>query len=96
MDRFASRVTRRDRRKIRTVARDAWIKCGPGEDAICCVKDDIRLTGIDPALLLVLLQIALKLMEWWMQHNVTEPSTVPMADEPIDWESPAEGENDAD
>jgi hypothetical protein len=85
----------------RAVARSAWIECqGCGEDAIIGFQSDRRLYGLDPALVALLVQIALALWKYWHEQKIDTPSIVPSALEPIDWESDDDDEegvpNDAD
>lgn len=39
--------------------------------------------GLDPATILLLLQIALQLYEWWRKRNVSEPGDSPVDGEPV-------------
>jgi len=72
---------------------------GCGEDAIIGFQSDRRLYGIDPALLALLVQIALALWKYWHEQKIDTPSIVASALEPIDWETDDEDQgvsNDAD
>ena len=87
LDRFGN-VRLRMRLLARAVARSAWIKCnGCGEDAIIDFRADRRLHGIDPALVALLLQIALLLWKYWLENKIDTPSVVPSALEPVDFET---------
>jgi hypothetical protein len=72
----------------RAAARVAWVKSGgKGEDAVIVFQDDPRLYGLDPALIALLVQIALLLFKHWLENKIDEPSVVPSADEPVDYET---------
>lgn len=87
LDRFGN-VRLRMRLLARAVARSAWIDCkGCGEDAIVGFQADRRLYGIDPALVALLLQIALLLWKYWQENKIDVPSVVPSALEPVDYET---------
>ena len=97
----SGKVRLRYRLLARMVARSAWIECrGCGEDARIGFEADRRLYGIDPALLALLVQIALALWRYWHENKIEAPSIVPSALEPIEWESDDDDEegvpNDAD
>jgi hypothetical protein len=83
---MADRIRLRDRYLARRVARKVWMECGPGEDARMCFERDEAFYGIDPALLLLLVQIAMALFEYWRKNNIKEPSVVPSCSEPVSWE----------
>jgi hypothetical protein len=72
----------------RAAARSAWVKSGgKGEDAVIDFQNDPRLYGLDPALVALLVQIALLLFKYWMENRIDEPSVVPSVDEPVDYET---------
>lgn len=81
-------VRLRMRLLARAVARSAWVDCkGCGEDAIIGFKSDRRLQGLDPALVLLLVQIAMLLWKYWQENKIDTPSVVPSALEPVDFET---------
>ena len=82
------------RKLARSVARDVWMRCEScGEDAKLLFEKDPRIVGIDPALVLLLVQIAMMLFEYWMKNQIDEPSVVADYSEPVDvWTE----DNDAD
>ena len=81
------------KRLARAVARHAWIEShGSGDDAVLLFRDDFRVRSLDPALIALLLQLAILLFQHWSRRKIDEPSVVGSEDEPIDWEN----ENDAD
>jgi hypothetical protein len=87
LDRFGN-VRLRMRLLTRAAARSAWVKSGgKGEDAVIDFQNDPRLYGLDPALIALLVQIALLLFKYWMENRIDEPSVVPSADEPVDYET---------
>ena len=87
LDRMGN-VRLRMRLLARAVARSAWIKSGGGgEDAIIDFQADHRLRGIDPALVALLLQIALLLWKYWLENKIETPSVVPSTLEPVDFET---------
>ena len=79
--------SRSDRRKARRLARHYWIVSG-GDRAKAeeMLRADPSVSNIDPQTLLILLQIAFKLWQWWSEQNTSEPPQIPAADEPIDYE----------
>ena len=87
LDRFGN-VRLRMRLLARAVARSAWIECGGcGEDAKIGFIADRRLYGLDPALIALLVQIALLLWKYWQENQIQVPSVVPSALEPVDFET---------
>jgi hypothetical protein len=87
LDRFGN-VRLRMRLLTRAAARMAWVKSGgKGEDAAIDFQNDPRLYGLDPALVALLVQIALLLFRYWFENKIDEPSVVPSADEPVDYET---------
>jgi hypothetical protein len=87
LDRFGN-VRLRMRLLTRAAARAAWVKSGgKGEDAVIDFQNDPRLYGLDPALIALLVQVALLLFKYWMENRIDEPSVVPSADEPVDYET---------
>jgi hypothetical protein len=68
------------------------MRCGGNlEVADAMAREELRHAGIDPALIALLINIALLLWKYWMEKDIKEPSVVESADEPIDWE---DGEDD--
>lgn len=87
LDRMGN-VRLRMRLLTRAVARSAWVKSGSkGEDALIDFNNDPRLYGLDPALVALLVQIALLLWKYWHENKIEVPSVVPSADEPVDYET---------
>jgi hypothetical protein len=73
----------RQRKQARYLARRAWIEGGNDcEAAEVLFRSDCESQGIDPATLLLLLQLAIQLWMWWRDHNQSEPSTIPVFGEP--------------
>jgi len=74
-------------------ARKAWVK-GQGKrvEASRLFELDEDIAKLDPALIKLLILIALLLFEYWINSEVDEPSTQPTGHEPINWED----ENAAD
>ena len=52
------------------------------ETAETLFRGSNRLVGIDPATILMLIELAIKLWQWWSSHKVSEPSVVAMTGEP--------------
>jgi hypothetical protein len=44
-----------------------------------------EMQAIDPALIILLVKLAIELWMYWQQHNISEPSSVPFEAEPGDW-----------
>ena len=92
VDRFGG-IRPPGKRLAYAVARRAFLtadRCG--DNARLEFQSDPRIRGLDPAVIQLLLAIALLLFQYWIQQQIDEPSVVPTGLEPIDWE----GENDAD
>lgn len=84
----------RERRIARSAARRAWIESnGNGDDALAIFGQDPRIVKLDPALIALLVQIAIVLIEYWLRNQVDEPSEVWQPGEPYYGEG---DENDAD
>jgi hypothetical protein len=80
-------------RKIRLHARAAFIKSGGSvEDAISLFQEDAEMRSIDPAMIALIVQIAIAFFEYWSSRNLTEPSVVADLLEPYIMEE----SNDAD
>ena len=91
-DRFGS-LRLPGRQLAYVAARRAWIQARQQpEDAQIEFRGDFRVRGFSPAMIELLLRIAILLFEYWRQNKVDEPSAVPTGLEPIDWEE----SNDAD
>jgi len=92
VDRFGG-IRPPGKRLAYAVARRAFLtadRCG--DNARLEFEKDPRIRGLDPAVIQLLLAIALLLIQYWIQQQIDEPSVVPTGLEPIDWE----GANDAD
>jgi hypothetical protein len=67
----------------RDAAAEAWRRSGGSLfHARRLLKKDPRIVGLDPATILMILQIAWKLWQLWKERKVTEPESVRRADEP--------------
>lgn len=72
-----------DEQIYRQATADAWRKSnGHPVRARQILKRDPRVVGLDPATILMILQIAWKLWQLWKSRKVTEPESVRRADEP--------------
>ncbi len=70
----------------REVARQSWIiSRGKGDEARLWFENNERIRKFSPATILVMLQIAIALWQWWHDRKINEPSVVASLDEPIDW-----------
>jgi hypothetical protein len=68
--------------KVRRCARSCWIESGCDKDkAIRLVEDRMR-TEVGSVFLTIAIQIAIKLIIWWFQNRVSEPSVVSQVGEP--------------
>ena len=95
-----SRLKLSDRRAARRAAREIWIASKTDSELAKLVKQAVdgdedaqkllfsthpeMPVGIDPATLLLLIQIALKLWIWWQKNKVEAPSATVGAGEPFD------------
>jgi hypothetical protein len=78
-----------DQRDLRDAASDAWKQTSdrlfPHLRAGILFQRDKRVQRIaklDPATIFLLLQIAIKLWQWWRDRKVSDPSVVASAGEP--------------
>jgi hypothetical protein len=70
----------------REVARQAWVRShGSGDDARILFETNERIQKFSPATILLMIQIAMALWQWWHDRGIDEPSVVASMDEPIDW-----------
>ena len=82
-----SKVLRlRMRLAAREIARQAWVKShGRGDDARLLFESNERIQKFSPAIILLMLQLAITLWQWWKDRGIDEPSAVASMDEPVDW-----------
>ncbi len=74
-----------ERRKARELARECWIDAeGDSTKAETLFRQRSDRVSIDPATILLILQIAIQLWSWWQKHKVSEPTSIPCGDEPVD------------
>jgi hypothetical protein len=70
----------------REIARQAWVRSyGSGDDARILFESNERIQKFSPATILLMLQLAMALWQWWKDREIDEPSIVASMDEPIDW-----------
>jgi len=70
----------------REVARQSWIiSRGKGDEARLWFENNERVRKFSPATILLMLQIAIALWQWWHDRGINEPSVIASLDEPIDW-----------
>lgn len=88
------RLRRRERQYARSLARQCFIEAN-GDQATfeTLFNARARTVSIDPAMLALLIQLALMLFKWWIEKEIQEPSVVASSDEPGYFD---EDENDAD
>jgi hypothetical protein len=95
-----SRLKLADRRAARRAAREIWIASKTDAEVAKLVKQAVdgdedaqkllfathpeMPVGIDPATLILLIQIALKLWIWWQQNKVESPPATVGMGEPFD------------
>ena len=76
----------RMRLAAREIARHSWVQSnGNGDEARLLFERNERLQKFSPAMILLMLQIAMELWKWWRERKIKEPSVVASMDEPIDW-----------
>ena len=72
-----------DEHIYRQASSEAWIKSNfHPVRARQILKRDPRVVGLDPATIVLILQIAWKLWQLWQSRKVTEPESVRRMDEP--------------
>jgi hypothetical protein len=75
-------LSRSDRRLARSIARHAWIQSGNDiETADVIFRGNSKLVGLDPATILLLVQIAFKLWQLWIARKHDHPSAIASSDE---------------
>ena len=76
----------RVRLAAREIAREAWVRShGRGDDARLLFESNERVQKFSPATILLMIQVALALWQWWKDRGIDDPSAVASMDEPIDW-----------
>ena len=76
----------RMRLAAREIPRQAWVKSHErGDDARLLFESNERIQKFSPATILLMLQLAMALWQWWKDRGVDDPSAVASMDEPIDW-----------
>jgi hypothetical protein len=93
-----SKLRFRDRLRARNAARDLWVSRrsdptiadmlskaidGDEDAGEQLLASHPELVGIDPATLLLLIQVAIKLWIWWQSNKVEDPSEAVAEGEPI-------------
>lgn len=77
------RLNRQQRIQARRIARACWVRSnGDIQQAELLLKSMPEMQAIDPALILLIVRIALELFAYWRQHHISEPQSVATADEP--------------
>jgi len=75
-------LRRRHKRLAREIAREAFIACqGDIEAAKGYFDNHPRVVSIDVQTLILMIQLAVQLWQWWKSRNIDEPSTVASLDE---------------
>jgi len=75
-------LRRRHKRLAREIAREAIIATrGDSEAALVYFRNHPRVFAIDPAIVMLMIQIAIALWKLWQSRNVSEPSVVASSDE---------------
>ena len=75
-------LRRRHKRLAREIAREAIIACqGDIEAAKGYFDNHPRVVAIDVQTLILMIQLAVQLWQWWKSRNIDEPSTVIDAEE---------------
>jgi hypothetical protein len=75
-------LRRRHKRLAREIAREAIIACqGDIEAAKGYFDNHPRVVAIDVQTLILMIQLAIQLWQWWKARNIDEPSTVINAEE---------------
>jgi hypothetical protein len=69
------RLTQSRKRTGAAIAAEAWPKCNGDEDLfLSLVKDDKRLVGIDPALIILMIQLMMAIFQYFKNRNTSAPS----------------------
>lgn len=75
----------KQRSRARRIARQAYIEAGrDGEKAKALAEERIRteMVGIEITVIIMLVQLAIKLIAWWLDNRVEDPGIYPQAGEP--------------
>ena len=84
-------LTIRQRIQARRMARACWIRSNADvQQAELLFRSAPEMQAIDPALILLLVKIAIELFMYWQSHKISEPSAVPSELEPGDWSDDGE------
>lgn len=71
----------------RGVAHTAWAKAaGDYSTAVELAKQDSRLAGIDPAIVIAIIQLCIVILQYWMSNKIAAPSHIPVLGEPVNYE----------
>jgi hypothetical protein len=81
------RLNREQKQIGRQISANAWVVSqGNYETAVRIFKADHRLVGLDPATIVLLLQLAWLLWKYWHAKKITEPESVASELEPVEWD----------
>jgi len=79
-------LTLRQRIQARRIARTCWVRSNNDpQQAELLFRSMPEMQAIDPALIILLVKLAIELWMYWQQHNISEPSSIPSEAEPGDW-----------
>ncbi len=85
-------LTIRQRIQARRMARACWIRSNAdAQQAELLFRSAPEMQAIDPALIILLLKIAIELWMYWQANKINEPSSVPSELEPGNWSEDDEG-----
>ena len=71
-------LLRRHKRLAREIAREAFIACQVDIEAAKGYFDNHpRVVAIDVQTMILMIQLAIQLWQWWKSRDIDEPSTVP-------------------
>lgn len=79
-------LTIKQRIQARRMARACWIRSNADvQQAELLFRSAPEMQAIDPALIMLLLKIAIELFMYWQANKISEPSSVPSELEPGSW-----------
>lgn len=76
-------IAEKDRPTVRKVARKCYVQSGGDPDiARGLLREEFRTYGFSPAVIILLIRVALVLLSFWFSEGVDDPGPTPLEGEP--------------